>query len=116
MLTSRKDFAKIINDKQYKIAVEIGVGHGAYSEFLLSSCQNIILYSVDPWDSSLHEFRPGSKENTITKLQKFEDRSKILNMKSNEAIKILFILTVVMNMKMSKMILNYGGIKLIMVG
>jgi predicted O-methyltransferase YrrM len=84
-MKSRNEFADIINQKGYKIAVEVGVGWGGFSEFLLASCSSLTLYSVDPWTDECPEFRLGSKEYTASRLAKYGDRSQIVVMTSSDA-------------------------------
>jgi len=81
-LTSRRDFANIINERNYKIVVEVGVGNGGFSRYLLESCSGITLFSIDPWEGV--DSRPGGKQKTYEKLAKYDTRSKILDLKSVE--------------------------------
>jgi predicted O-methyltransferase YrrM len=82
-LKTRREFARLINERGYKTVVEVGVGNGGFSEFLLTQCPLIKLISIDPWVGA--EFRPGSKEITEEKLAKFGERSLIISSRSVEA-------------------------------
>ena len=76
-MKTRKNFAGLINERNYTVAVEIGVGHGGYSQYLLSECPKIILYSIDPF-INCEEFREGAEKNSREKLTPFGERSKLI--------------------------------------
>jgi predicted O-methyltransferase YrrM len=82
---TRREFCKIINDNKYKIGVEIGLGFGSYSEFLLKNSKLEKLYSIDPFDDSIAEYYPGL-ESTIEKLSPFKERSTFIRKKSEDAV------------------------------
>jgi predicted O-methyltransferase YrrM len=79
---SRRDFARIINERGFTRCAEIGVAAGGYSDYLLSQCSGMTLYSID-------EYQTGSDGGYIcppavaqAKLRKYGDRSKLLIMHS----------------------------------
>ncbi len=82
---TRRDFSNKINEHQYQIGVEIGLGFGSYSEFLLKNSKLKKLYSIDPFDDSISEYYPGL-ESTIQKLTPFGDRSTFIRKYSKDAI------------------------------
>jgi predicted O-methyltransferase YrrM len=54
-VTTRHDFAKLINELNLKVGVELGVSYGAYSDFLLSNSDLEKLYSIDSWSTDYSE-------------------------------------------------------------
>ncbi len=82
---TRRDFCNIINEKKYKVGVEIGLGFGSHSEFLLKNSNLTKLYSIDPFDISIAEYYDGL-ESTIKKLTPFGDRSTFIRKTSEDAI------------------------------
>ncbi len=83
--TNRRDFCNIINEKNYQIGVEIGLGFGSYSEYLLKNSKLEKLYSIDPFDSTTAEFYDGLK-STKQKLLPFSDRSTFIRKTSKDAV------------------------------
>jgi predicted O-methyltransferase YrrM len=81
----RYSLVELIKERNYKTSVEIGVGHGGYSYYILKNSDVERLYSVDPWDGSA-EFRPGSYEETVKSLAEFGERSVIMKEVSGEAV------------------------------
>ena len=79
--------------------IEVGTAKGDYSELLLLHSNLLLLYSIDHWhEQSKEEYsdianisqaeHDNNKTLTQQKLNKFGDRSKILNMTSEEASKL----------------------------
>jgi len=62
-IKSREEFARVINDRSYKVGLEIGVRHGGYSLHLLENSRLDILYSIDVWLVSY----AGNYNRTLTK-------------------------------------------------
>lgn len=83
-MKTRRNFSDLINERKYRVAVEIGVGHGGFSAYLLESCPRLNLFSIDPFVDCA-ESRDGAERNTREKLEPFGDRSKILVAKGIES-------------------------------
>lgn len=49
LVGGRLDFARLCNDRGYKIAVEIGTDRGIFARDFLDRWRGEILYCVDPW-------------------------------------------------------------------
>ena len=66
---TRADFVQLINERDYKTVIEVGVGYGGYSQWLVSQCPNIVLYAVDPFEVPAEAgFKPGGFESTLKRL------------------------------------------------
>lgn len=88
-ITKRIDFCSLIDVKEYKIGVEVGVSDGAFSANLLNSSLHK-LYSVDNWAGSIPG-RMGSKEHkaiAVARLTKYGERSVIIDDESLKAVEI----------------------------
>lgn len=86
-LATRREFTNLINDRGYKTVVEVGVGWGGYSKFLLDSCPQVTtLYAIDSWgmEGFGAEFRPASYEGTVEKLTPFGSRAIIIKLPSEQ--------------------------------
>ena len=69
----REDFTHLIDQREYRVGVEIGVDCGAFSASLLFNSTLRILYGVDTWEK--YPERKIAAENS---LKPFRDRSKLL--------------------------------------
>lgn len=81
-------------------AVEVGVKHGQFSEFILDHWKGRLLYSVDPWrefgrdvyhddDNVSQKEQDRNYEITRNRLARFGERSQLLRMTSEEAAKVI---------------------------
>lgn len=52
LIGSRLDFARVCNDRNYKIAVEVGTDRGIFARQFLDVWLGEILYCVDPYEPS----------------------------------------------------------------
>lgn len=84
-LQTRYDFVKLFKEHQVKVAVELGVREGYFSYYLLKQSPISILYSVDNWKDSWQN----GKLEAYKSLGHFGGRSKILEMRTTEASKLL---------------------------
>jgi predicted O-methyltransferase YrrM len=69
----REDLAKLINQRQYRIGIEVGVDRGGFSEALLTSSKLDVLYGVDIWGKY-----PERKTEAEQRLKPFGVRSKLI--------------------------------------
>lgn len=95
----RDSIPTLLNERELGGAgVEIGVQRGLYSEILLADWNGKVLYSVDPWekqsgriyrdaDNVEQDIQESFYIETRQRLAKFGNRSKILRMYSDEAVK-----------------------------
>ena len=81
---TRDDFPKLIDHYQYKTAVEVGVGHGVNSMYLLDNSSLTTLHGVDNF--SVRSYRK-SQEQTKTKLSRYGERFHLMEMDSSAAAK-----------------------------
>ena len=86
-VTKRKQFPQVWEDLGYKIAVEVGVHRGGFSEYILANSNNLTLFSVDPWTDINGVVREDIKKEATDKLAKFGARSIIAPMTSVNAAK-----------------------------
>ena len=85
----RQKIKELIVENDFKVAVEVGVRHGYFSEFLLRNTNLDILYCVDPWILNSENRSPESSYETAKKiLTPFEERVSILKMTGNEALSL----------------------------
>lgn len=81
-------------------AVEVGVKHGQFSEFILDHWKGRLLYSVDPWrefgrdvyhddDNVSQKEQDRNYEITRNRLARFGERSQLLRMTSEEAARVI---------------------------
>lgn len=95
-IPTRKDFVKIINDKGYKRAVEIGVCQGLNASWLLDNSNLEVLYGVENW--SVKGCRK-CREETEEKMAAYGSRfvwklgnsSEIVNDFENESLDFVYI-------------------------
>lgn len=99
MITTKKDFAKIINLYKLKRGVEVGVAEGNFSNLLLAKSNLDILYSIDCWLKFPKEVYQDKRNDsqfrinlryfhTVLRLSKYKERSVIFRMKSEDAVKM----------------------------
>jgi predicted O-methyltransferase YrrM len=82
----REDFYKLLELYDCPVGVEIGVNRGHFSEHLLvTTGQNLTLYSVDSWDSKNGEERLAEARQ---RLSRFGERNHIIVSTSVEAAKL----------------------------
>lgn len=84
MIKTREGFAQLINQREYRVAVEVGVKVGGFSEFLLRSCPSLTLYSVDRWDLDGEKNRAKHYPVACSRLSVFGDRSIVIRGRSVE--------------------------------
>jgi hypothetical protein len=78
----RQGFAELIDQRQYKIGVEVGVDHGEFSHLLLARSGLKKLYSVDVWNNKLGEWR---KDHAMSLLALFPGRAQVMHATSVDA-------------------------------
>ncbi len=90
----RNQLAQLFMELSFTIGAEIGVERGEYSEILLSSNPNLVLYSIDPWrayrgyrDHTRQEKLDKFYSETIDRLFRFQNRSIILKNFSLDIVK-----------------------------
>lgn len=75
MISSRYEFHKLLKDyKLNGIGVEIGVGRGDFSKYLLQSTKLKKLYSVDPWNLSKSRYRQKWTQEKLDELREIATR------------------------------------------
>lgn len=87
-ITTRKEFATLIDKRGWKRGVEVGAYAGEFSEHLLASSQLEMLYSVDKWrDTGDGDYYPAMPafRNCQSRLDRFGNRSQMLRMDSQQA-------------------------------
>lgn len=99
-MQTRKDFTKLIDNMNLKIGVEIGVGRGRFSRYLLRNSNLCLLYSIDCWKKFEGDFYVDERNDsqfmndiryfeTIIRLWKFRLGSNvIIRMMSKDAIEL----------------------------
>lgn len=80
---TRYEFPEMINNRGYRIGVEIGVEYGCFSYYLLKHSSLATLHSVDPWAKARNANR--EVDHTISMLSQFCERSQIHRMLSTDA-------------------------------
>jgi len=79
-------FAKIINDNNYKIAVEIGVRNGYFSDSLLKNTKLDVIYAIDPWTFNEENHAPDTSYYTAKELLgRHKERCQMIRATGNEA-------------------------------
>ena len=63
----RKQFTMVLAELNFKVAVEVGVCDGIYSEVIARNNPQIRLYSVDPWQP-LEDYKDYQLQSTFTKM------------------------------------------------
>ncbi len=87
LIQTRNDLTKLINERGYKTAAEIGVRIGNFSAHLLQNSNLDILYSIDCWENnSENHDGQGTYLECERKLAKFERRSQMIKKYSNQAV------------------------------
>jgi len=89
LVDDRFDFTRVIIEKKYKNAVEVGAGKGPYSEHLLYYAPLKKLYSIDKWedkdgDDDWYKHKESYKK-CKERLLPFGERSEIIKENSKEA-------------------------------
>lgn len=86
MIKVREDLFKIVNEREYKVAVEIGVKFGYFSAAIMKGCPQLsLLYSVDPWELAGDVSRRKHYDAAVVRLGRYGKRNQILKMRSIEA-------------------------------
>jgi predicted O-methyltransferase YrrM len=83
-IETREEFHKVINELGLETGVEIGLGFGLNSEYLLDNSNIKKLYGVDNWDWKTYN---KSKEDTINKMSAYGKRFQLVQKDSVEAAK-----------------------------
>jgi len=78
----RQGFAELIDQRRYKIGVEVGVDKGEFSHLLLARSGLSKLYSVDMWNNKTGLLR---KQNAESLLALFPGRSEVMHTTSVDA-------------------------------
>lgn len=71
---NREDLAKMFNDLEFRVGVEVGVEKGEYSRVLCEHNPQLKLYSVDPWRA----YKAYRDHISQSKLDRFYEESKRL--------------------------------------
>jgi hypothetical protein len=81
-ILTRNDFHKLINHYGYEVGVEIGVGAGVNSMYLMDNSQIKLLHGVENWS-----VRGPKKRQDLTKeeLKAYGDRFNLIEMNSRKA-------------------------------
>jgi predicted O-methyltransferase YrrM len=93
--TRESAIARILNENDAKVGVEIGVFKGKFSKAILEKWPGT-LYMVDPWrplgdeyfDSSNHKIHTTAFSDTMDSIKGFEDRAFMIRALSNQAINL----------------------------
>ena len=87
-IDNRNFFPNILNDKKYKIGIEVGTYEGEFSKQILNNWDGI-LYSLDVWDKLSDEYVDSSNKSSVETIYKvidningFEDRSVLIRTSS----------------------------------
>jgi len=83
----RNDFTQLINERKYKIGVEIGVYKGIFSNYLLKESELDKLYSIDPWRNIDGSSNLWLAKKCRNKLKQYGNRSIIIETTSMDAVK-----------------------------
>lgn len=85
-LQTREDFCRLITLRDYRVAVEVGVKYGYFSDSLLTYGRSLrILFSVDRWDLLGDLSRKKHYRAAVSRLSRHGERSRILRMSSVDA-------------------------------
>jgi len=99
MISSRYEFHLLLRKHNLcGVGIEIGVGLGEFSKYLLSSTKLKKIFSIDPWDLSKSNYRSKWTQEklneiyaiTIKELKPFGRRSRIIKNTSAKVSKIFF--------------------------
>ena len=86
-LGNRLNFVDIINKKQYKIAVEIGVRYGWFSKYLLDNSCLEHLSAIDPWNFNEENNDPTGSYNIAKRnFHEYGDRVKMIVAKNEDVV------------------------------
>ena len=81
-MKTRYEFADLIEEQQFKVAAEVGVYQGAFSEYLLRHTGLDKLYSIDSW---MMRNSPVAIKQATSCLAHYGERSEIMHMLSEDA-------------------------------
>lgn len=89
-LESRQDFARLINERGYKVGLEVGVRTALYSKYILLNSNLEKMYGIDPYTPNIQLFpSTGDCEDMYKKalahMQEFGDRYELIRGYSPEA-------------------------------
>jgi hypothetical protein len=82
-MRSRNEIPALLDSIGARQGVEVGVGSGAYSDYLLEHSKLSTLYSIDPWNASLPGYATQDKADTDLAhcrrlLSRHGERSKVI--------------------------------------
>lgn len=78
-LHSREHFCGLINERDYRSVVEVGVRYGNYACIILDNCPKVNLVAIDTWEPNPENFDPdGSYASCKHAFLKYGDRARMV--------------------------------------